>query len=434
MNIEAENILKWMKDLYPDDHKYYTFLKKVFRHEFRKNWFRRISTPIIEKKSLFEKAYLEDSDLLKWLYCFNDWNWDVCLSSNATMGILRSYIEKELNEEIQPLYFYYMDKFLNKESKLKEFHEIWCEIVWEKDPILDAQLMFIAYESLKAIWLWDSIRLKINTLGNEKEMDKFLWELKSFYENKKHMLSSETLDNFEKNPLSVFSSEDEDEIILAQNAPKITKFLKKDSKNHFLKVKEYLDILWLNYKEDNTLILKDNYYDSVFWEIETIDWWESLIYGWRYNSLLKKLWSEKEISSSWFKASIIDIISILRNNNIKLRNKDKTQLYFVQLWDEAKKVVLPLSLEARKAWINTLVSLWTPSMKEQMLKSQRIWAKFVVMVGIMEARNGILQVRNTIEWTQEEVKKEKLIDYIIDKIWRENLDFYSPIKDLIKEG
>jgi len=26
-----------IKDIYPDDHTYLTFLKKVFRHQFRKN-------------------------------------------------------------------------------------------------------------------------------------------------------------------------------------------------------------------------------------------------------------------------------------------------------------------------------------------------------------------------------------------------------------
>jgi histidyl-tRNA synthetase len=36
------------KVIFPDEHKYLTFLKKVFRHEFRKNGFRRISIPIIE--------------------------------------------------------------------------------------------------------------------------------------------------------------------------------------------------------------------------------------------------------------------------------------------------------------------------------------------------------------------------------------------------
>lgn len=70
-------------------------------------------------------------------------------------------------------------------------------------------------------------------------------------------------------------------------------------------------------------------------------------------------------------------------------------------------------------------------MKEQMLKAQKSNAKYVVMVGVMEARNGIFQVRNQEEGTQEEIKKENLIDYIIEKIGTENLDFYSPEKDLV---
>jgi len=39
-----EEIVK-TKNTFPKDHKYLTFLKKVFRHEFRKNGFRRLSTP-----------------------------------------------------------------------------------------------------------------------------------------------------------------------------------------------------------------------------------------------------------------------------------------------------------------------------------------------------------------------------------------------------
>jgi histidyl-tRNA synthetase len=45
-----------MQDILPETHNYFTFLKKVTRHEFRKNGFRRISTPILEKKELFTRA------------------------------------------------------------------------------------------------------------------------------------------------------------------------------------------------------------------------------------------------------------------------------------------------------------------------------------------------------------------------------------------
>ncbi|MDR1987628.1 MAG: hypothetical protein LBQ24_02450 [Candidatus Peribacteria bacterium] len=45
-------------DLLPDSHKYLTFIKKVFRHEFRKNGFRRISIPIIERTDLINSTSL----------------------------------------------------------------------------------------------------------------------------------------------------------------------------------------------------------------------------------------------------------------------------------------------------------------------------------------------------------------------------------------
>lgn len=41
------------------------------------------------------------------------------------------------------------------------------------------------------------------------------------------------------------------------------------------------------------------------------------------------------------------LVDYLQEQNISIRNKDKIDLYFVQLGDEPKKAVLPLSLEAR---------------------------------------------------------------------------------------
>jgi hypothetical protein len=55
------------------------------------------------------------------------------------------------------------------------------------------------------------------------------------------------------------------------------------------------------------------------------------------------------------------------------------------------------------------------------------------MVGLMEAKNGIFQVRDQEAWTQEEVKKEDIIQYIIEKIGSDRLDFYCPAKDLVTE-
>lgn len=416
--------IEWTFDIFPEQHKYLTFLKKVFRHEFRKNWFRRITPPLLEKKELIEKSQLNTPFIIE--------NGDFDLCQSPSLSILRAYLENDMKEQIQPVYYYYMSQYYKKVWKdIKWLQVFGWEIIWENDPILDAISIYVIYTSLNKIWLKDKFFIRINSIWIEKEKVKYREELLSFYENKKHILSQDSIDLLYIDPMLVLSSKNEDEIILNSSAPSLSaKFLKKDSKEHYSKFKSYLDILKVPYKEDHSLVWEHNFQTNSIWQFVSLD--SRVIWnGSRYNSLSKNIWEPKEIPATWFYVDTSIIIDLLIENNIKIKNKDKIDLFFVQLWDEAKSVVLPLSLAAREAGINTVVSLWTPSMKEQMLKAGRSWARYVVMVWIMEARNGIFQVRDMDNWTQSEVKKENLIDFMTEKIGKENLDFYSPERDLM---
>jgi histidyl-tRNA synthetase len=82
------------------------------------------------------------------------------------------------------------------------------------------------------------------------------------------MLSEESEYILENNPMHLLLSDDEDEKILAEQAPSIIKFLKKDSKAHHEKFKEYLDILNIPYIEDHTLVSKNDYSTNSIWKIE----------------------------------------------------------------------------------------------------------------------------------------------------------------------
>ena len=220
---------------------------------------------------------------------------------------------------------------------------------------------------------------------------------------------------------------------MANEAPKISKFLKKESKEHYTKVKEYLDLLGVPYEEDHKLVRGLDYYNHTVWEFSDDSWrsQDAFGWGWRYDLLSKKIGHNEEIPAVWFAFWMERLAEAIIDKWVKLKNKDKIDLYFIQLWEEAKKAVLPLTLEAREAWINTLASLWTPSLKAQMKKANRLEARYVVMVWVMEVNSWIYQVRDMVAWTQEEVKKDDLINYIIWKVWKENLNFYCPAKDLI---
>lgn len=432
MEQTIEKRLEWSRDILPDDHKYLTFLKKVFRHEFRKNGFRRISTPFLEETSLLRKVYPENNNSYG-LYTFEDkTHTSVALLPSAKVGIMRSYIENETYEGLQPTYYYYMERCFRQSRKRKEFYTIWGEIIGESDPIIDAQNIYMVHTWLDKIGLRDGITLRINSYGNPKELEKYTEELKSFFENKVGIMSESTRELYESgNVFAPFYSRDEDDTILAASAPSIHKFLKKDNKARYETFKMYLDDLGIQYKEDHSFFMSEEYYTSTFWQFDDEDG-NVIASGGRYDTLATNLWSVKPYGAAGFSLDVMHMIDALKGRNIAIRNKDQIDLYFVQLGDEAKRVVFPLSLEARAKGINTQTSLGTPSMKEQMLKAQRIGSNYVVLVGLMEARSWVFQVRNIADGTQEEVKKEELIDYIISKIWADQLDFYEPSRDLVQ--
>jgi histidyl-tRNA synthetase len=54
--------------------------------------------------------------------------------------------------------------------------------------------------------------------------------------------------------LRILDSKNPDTIELLKFIPRITDFLKKESKEYFTSVKEYLDILGVKYEEDYTMV------------------------------------------------------------------------------------------------------------------------------------------------------------------------------------
>ena len=430
-DIEEDNIVK-TKNIFPEDHKYITFLKKVFRHEFRKNGFRRISTPFFEEIDFFNNIFLEriEENVIK----FNvKEKWCVWMNPAPCIFNLKAYIEWERSEEIQPVCSYFMDRFYpkNNDDSIEWKALFGGEIVWENDVIIDIQNLFTVSNILNKIGLEDEYEVRYNYIWSKKEIEKYKENLEDFYSDKKHLLTDKGLEYLENDILKLLWTDDEDEQILAKSAPSIVKCYKKDSKKEAPKAKEFLELLGINYIEDTLLFGDYDFNDWVIWEISLKETWCILGKWYWYNELSNLMWTPKEIPGSWFWVDIFKVVDLLKQKNISIKNKDSLDLFFVQLWDEAKKVVFPLSIKAREAWIKTAISLWTPSMKEQMLKASRSKATYVVMVWLMEARNWLFQVRNLADGTQEEIKKDDLIDYIIGKIWKESLDFYDPSKDLL---
>lgn len=438
---ELPQKVRGMQDIFGEYQRYFNFLKKVARHEFRKNGFTRISTPIIEMKDLIVRSAGTGSDVVsKELYEFQDKKGrELVLKPESTAGVMRSYIENNMMEEPQPVYLYYIEPHFRydrpQKGRYRQFHQVGGEIIGELDPILDAKMIYVGCSTLDSLGLKGKYTVKLNSIGTAKEREKYMLELTSFFENKKHLLDETDLARLATNPLRLLDSKNEDTKELLKVAPKITDFLKKDSLEFYNSVKEYLDILGVAYEEDHTLVRGLDYYSHTVWEWvdgsgRTQDAFGG---GGRYDELAKALGHKEAIPAVGYAMGCERLIEAVIDAGVKLRNKDSIHLYFIQLGDDAKKLMLPLSIEARNRGLNSLLSLGTPSLKVQMKKANRLNAQFVAIVGIMEAKKGVCQLKDMVRGTQTEVKISELLDRVCEFVNPSELDFYSPTKDFTIE-
>lgn len=127
------------------------------------------------------------------------------------------------------------------------------------------------------------------------------------------------------------------------------------------------------------------------------------------------------------------LIETMMDRGVRLKNKDSIHLYIMQLGDEAKKLALPLNLEARKKGLNSLLSLGTPSIKVQLKKANRLGARFVIIIGIMEAKKGICQLKDMDQGTQIEMPLDTVLDHIVGLVGGDSLSFYHPSRDWMIE-
>lgn len=437
--MEIPQKVRGMQDIFGEYQRYFTFLKKVARHEFRKNGFTRISTPMLEHLELIARGVGEETDIVsKEMYAFKDrGDRDLVLKPESTAGVMRAYIENLLDEP-QPVYLYYIEPHFRYErpqkGRFRQFHQIGAEIIGEADPLLDAMCMRVMASILESIGI-PEYTLKINSLGTLKEREKYIEELKAFFETRKSILDEGDLRRLEKNPLRLLDSKNEEVKDLFMIAPKITDYLKKDSLQFYTQVKEYLGILGVKYVEDTSLVRGLDYYSHTVWEFvdgsgRTQD---ALGGGGRYDSLSKTIGYKTEIPAVGFAFGMERLASHIMDAGVHLKNKDQLHLYFIALGDDAKKSLLPCYMEARKAGINSLMGLGESSLKSQMKKANRYNARYVAIVGIMEAKKGVCQLRNMSDGTQKEVPISLLITETLSMIDPKELDFYSPTRDFVVE-
>jgi histidyl-tRNA synthetase len=438
MKIQA---VRGFKDWLPEDFAKYEYLIELAKNILKTYNYKEIKIPILEKTELFVRSIGEFTDIVqKETYTFQDRNKEfLTLRPEATAGICRMIIEKGLFVNPKPLKFFTIGPMFRHErpqkGRLREFYQIDVELFSPLNPHIEAELIFLAMEILKAPFSSqekDIYTLELNTLGCPNCRIKYKEDLLKFLEENKENLCETCKERITRNPLRVLDCKNETCKEVVSKSPIITEYLCKECKDHFISLKEVLDFIGIKYIENPRLVRGLDYYVRTIFEIKAkgLGAQDTVAAGGRYDYLLKEL-GGPELPAIGFAIGLerwaISIFGDEENKGIleskKILEKLNPDLFIILLGKELLNKGFELATLLRKKGIRCEITYEEKSLKAQLKNADKLLAKYSLILGDEELKKKSAILRNMKESIQEEVKFkdwEDLSTKVFEKIKNES--------------
>lgn len=426
-------------DLLPEDHQYHTYIKKAVRHRARQAGFKRIDPPVYENRAIFERGIGEHTDIVeKELFLVSskhggdakEGETEFALRPEFTAGICRAYVEHGMQQLPQPVQLYSIGQCFRhdrpQKGRYRQFHQFDFEIIGLKDASLDAQLIQVFAKILDDLRIMDRLTLQINNIGTAENRVAFSQALKDFFIGKERNLPDLDRSRLEHNPLRLLDSKEEDTQILLKNAPKLEQFVDDESKAYHETVLEYLEALNIPFVSNETLVRGLDYYNQTvfeFWDGST-GAQNAVGGGGRYDSLIE-LFGGQSTPGLGAACGMERIIWHMKEAGIEAPNKDQVDVFVAQLGPEAKKTCLKLITDLREMGVHTVGALGEASLKSQMRLADKFEARYTLLLGKMEVKEGTIILRDMKAGKQKQIPFKDTLKTIKKLLGEKNLDTYS---------
>ena len=405
------------KDLYGDEIRIFNHVIKTARIKSENFGFEELQTPIFEFSEVFERNLGEASDIVsKEVYKFPDRGDNfLTLRPEFTASIVRAFISNGELQQILPKKFFSFGPIFRydrpQKGRQRQFHQINFEVFGEENFFCDVETILLATSILKDLGVLSQTTLHINSLGCVKTKDDYEIALKKYFEKFKENLSADSKIRLEKNPLRILDSKDGQDIELLSDAPSIHDFFTTEAKENFDKILNLLDKFGIKYHVNNRLVRGLDYYTSTVFEfvMSHEGAQNTVLAGGRYDSLVEKM-GGKKVPAIGFAAGIERLMLLTK---LDLNNLPLVAVNYISENEKlfAFKIVQKLRCAGFFADF-----VFEGNFKKQMKRASQNNARFVIIIGENEMKNGEVVVKDFDNSNEQRIKHELLLHYLEGKI------------------
>jgi histidyl-tRNA synthetase len=377
--------VKGTRDILPPSSAIWNKVEEAARRVFAAYNYQEIRTPILEETALFARSVGEDTDIVsKEMYTFEDRDGSsLTLRPESTASVLRAYIEHRLDQQPGLQKLYYMGPMFRRErpqkGRYRQFYQIGAEVIGSESPFIDAEVIEMVIAILHELGIHD-FQLLLNSVGCKKCRAKFVKVLREHLQTVAPTMCVDCQRRAEVNPLRVLDCKVPEDQPIIDSLPSILDYLDEPCRDHFRRVREYLEERQIQFEIKPRLVRGLDYYTRTTFEIThgSLGAQNSILGGGRYDGLAESLGSKTPAPGIGF--SIGEDRLVMTVEEKQSIEEPALDLYIAPMGDAALRHCGVLAGEIRKLGVSVEVGV-DHKLKRMMELANKLRARYTLIVG-----------------------------------------------------
>ena len=394
-------------DILPDEiYKWHDVEDKI-RNIAEKYCYEEIRTPYFESTGVFAREN-DSSDMVnKEMYSFMSGDESYTLRPEGTAGVIRSFDQHKFYGSMElPAKFYYVGPMFRHErpqkGRQRQFTQFGVENIGVKSPEIDAETIALGINIIKSLGI-QSYKVLINTLGDDASRSAYREALKTHFKDHLDELCGDCHRRYEQNPLRILDCKVDHDNPIVQSAPQLSDYLNDESKEYFQRVLNALDALGIPYEIDNRLVRGLDYYTHTVFEVVSTrkdsGAQATVFAGGRYDHLVE-YFGGPELSGMGFAIGLERLLMLTSEEGYEFTLPKELDAYVISLGNVGS-TPLVIANKLRDKGYKCEVNMTARSLKAQFKSADRNKAKYIIILGEDELKEGVVNLKNTA--TREQV-------------------------------
>jgi len=386
------------EDILPAQAALWQRLEAIAREVFARWGYGEIRTPVLEFTSLFVRSIGEATDVVeKEMYVIGEGDDSLALRPEATASVVRAYLQANLHKVRAFQKFYYIGPMFRHErpqaGRRRQFHQMGIEAIGSLDPLLDAEVVTVACELFGAFGL-SGFRLRLNSIGTPTSRRGYRELIRERLGRQAEALCPDCRRRLERNVFRILDCKRPACVEITRNLPAILDHLPEDEREHFRRVCSALRSAGVEFEEDPYLVRGFDYYTATVFEIThgALGAQDALCGGGRYDNLVADL-GGPPLGAVGFAIGVERVLMALRESG-QAEEGPRLDVFVATVGGDVRPAAFTHLVALRRAGLRAETDYEGRSLKAQMRSANKLGARFVLIVGEDEARQGVFRLRN----------------------------------------